>query len=116
MWPLRSIGFFGIFWVACFASLANPLWGVLNYMMVYQVNPPAKWWGQPLCDAGMRFSMIAAAFTIIGMFTGRKNVPEIRPTFCLWELGVFGLIAVAAVNLAMGVAHGPASQYAFERL
>ncbi|MCH7839926.1 MAG: O-antigen ligase family protein [Planctomycetes bacterium] len=115
MWPLRTIGFFGIFGVACFASLANPIWGVLNYMMVYQINPPAKWWGQPLCDAGMRFSMFAAAFTIIGLFTGRKNVPDVRPVFSLWELGVFCLIGVAALNLVIGIDHGPGTMYAFEK-
>ncbi len=115
MWPLRSIAFFGIFWVACLASLVNPMWGVLNYMTVYQVNPPATWWGRPLREIGMRFSMLAAVFTIIGLFTGRKHVPEVRPIFSLWELGVFGLVGVAALNLVLGIGCGPTALYAFEK-
>ena len=83
--------------------------------MVYTINPPATWWVQPLCDAGMRFSMFAAAFTIIGLFTGRKNVPDVRPVFSLWELGVFCLIGVAALNLVIGIDHGPGTMYAFDK-
>ena len=59
MWPLRSIAYFIFFWVTCAASLINPIWGVVNYILVYQANPTVTWWGKPITDLGLRFSLIA---------------------------------------------------------
>ena len=75
MWPFRTIGYFAYFWCSCIASLIDPIWGVVNYMMVYQLHPPARWWGLPLASMGMRFSLIATVFIILGLFFGRRRVP-----------------------------------------
>lgn len=115
MWPLRSIAYFIVFWVACVAALVNPIWGVVNYMFVYQANPTATWWGKPMTDMGMRFSLIAAGFTIVGLFTGRKHVPIVRPILSFWEVGIGVLILIAAVNLVIGVGYNDSSAFAFEK-
>ena len=115
MWPFRTILYFVVFWVGCFAALVNPIWGIVNYMMAYQMNPPISWWGLPLVNIGMRFSMLAVGFTVLGMVTGRRRVPVIRPGLMLWEWGVIALILIAILNIAIGIGYGPTAQYAFEK-
>lgn len=116
MWPLRTIAFFGLFWVACAMALVNPIWGVVTYMMVYQMHPPATWWGMPLTALGLRFSMLAAVFTLLGMLSGRKHVPDVRPAFTAWEAGALALVAIAAANLILGVACDRSTLQMFEKL
>jgi len=116
MWPIRSISYFVVFWGACVAALVNPIWGVINYMFVYQANPTATWWGKPLTDMGMRFSLIAAGFTLVGLVTGRKKVPDVRPLVSLWEVGALGLILIAALNLVIGVGYTSSAAFEFEKL
>lgn len=90
--------------------------GVINYMMVYQVNPNNTWWGKPLKDMGIRFSMLAAGFTVIGIFTSRKRIPNLRPYISMWEIAILSMVLIGAINLINGVVHTPGSYYAFEKL
>ncbi len=115
MWPLRTIAYFSLFWFGCLAALYNPIWGVVNYMAAYQSNPPVTWWGKPLADIGMRFSMLAASFTLVGLLTGRRKVPIVRPVLSLWELCVIGLVLVATLNTLIGVGYGPAARGSFDK-
>lgn len=115
MWPLKTIMYFLLFWVACVASLFNPVWGIVNYMMAYQTNPPITWWGQPLVSLGMRFSMLAIIFTIIGLLIGRRRVPIIVPLFSLWECLVVMLLLMAVLGTVTGVGFNYSAQAAFEK-
>jgi O-antigen ligase len=84
-------------------------------MMAYQTNPANTWWGAPLVALDMRFSMLAAVFTILGLFFGRRRVPKLRPVLSLWEVGVLALIAAAGLSLVIGHSCNPWSRYAFEK-
>ncbi len=106
----------GLFGVGCALSLVNPIWGVVNYMMVYQIHPSDRWWGKPLAAIGVRFSLIAVAFTLVGTITARKRVPACKPGMTLWEWGLLGLAAIAGFMLLAGVSNDRTSQYAFEKL
>ena len=116
MWPLKTILYFGLFWLACLMSLVNPIWGVVNYMVAYQTNPTSAWWGKPLTEVGMRFSMLAALFIVIGMVLSSHKVPRVKPVLSMWELGIVGLVAIAAVNLLIGHGYNSNSAFAFEKL
>ena len=116
MWPLKTILYFGAFWVACAMSLLNPIWGLINYMIVYQTDPTATWWGLPLVDLGMRFSLLAAGFTMLGMIVARRRMPKIRSAFGWWELGVCAIFVIAAINTLTGLEYGPSARWNFEKL
>lgn len=116
MWPLRTICYFVLFWLGCSMAVANPIWGVLNYLIAYQTNPTDTWWGLPLTEIGMRFSMLAAISTVLGLFFGRKYIPSVRPFLSLWEVGLVGLVFVGVVTLVIGYEYGPESRHAFEKL
>ena len=115
MWPLKSILYFGVFWIACVMALANPIWGVLNYMVVYQTDPTNTWWGQPLAELGMRFSLLAAGSTVLGLLLGRKHVPDVRPAFSAWEWGVLALFVIASLNIVIGVEFGATATREFTK-
>ncbi len=121
MWPLKTMLYFVLFWAGCVMALVNPIWGVVNYMVAYQTNPTNTWWGLPLVALGIRFSMLAAVFTILGLFFSPKRVPKNNPNFCLWEAGVLALVAAAVVNLVwtcplVSDGYYTGSGYAFEKL
>lgn len=105
-----------MFWGACLMALVNPIWGVVNYMMTYQIHPKRTWWGMPLTELGMRFSMLAAVFLLLGLVFGRKRVPEVKPAVCPWEIGVLALVGIAALNLLIGFGYNDSSAYGFEKL
>ncbi len=116
MWPLKTILYFTFFWGVSFASLMNPMWGVVNYMIAYQTNPAGTWWGRPLANLGIRFSLLAAVFTLLGLVIGRKHVPKLKPRLSLFETGVLALVAIAALNLIVGVSYNKDSVHSFEKL
>ena len=116
MWPARTIAYFLLFWAGCLLALVNPIWGVINYMMVYQVNPVMTWWGAPLAGMGMRFSMLAVTFTLVGMFTGKRRTPRAIPDISLWEVGLVLLVVVAGLDIIIGIGYGPSSRFTFEKM
>lgn len=116
MWPLKTILYFALFWVACLMALFNPIWGVLNYLLAYQTHPVGTWWGIPLADMGMRFSFYAIIFTIAGLVIGRKHVPKLVSSISLWEVGLMLMVLLAAITLFTGYGYNKNSSYAFEKL
>ncbi len=116
MWPLKTIFYFSLFWIGCVVSLVNPIWGIVNYMMAYQTNPSQTWWGIPLVKFGMRFSMFAATFLILGLLFSRKRVPKVKPGLCSWELGILALVLLGAMQMIFVSAGAAESLYAFEKL
>jgi len=104
MWPIKTILYALYFVAMCLWSLINPIVGVMNYMLVYQVEPQANWWGLPFRDLGIRFSLLAASFLVVGIALGKKPLPQRRATGYLWEVGVVAIVVLAfsgAANATM---------------
>ena len=107
--------YFLMFWTGCSAALLNPIWGVANYMIAYQVHPPMRWWGEPLVRMGMRFSWLAMVFILLGLLFTRRRAPAIRPAISLWEMGIFGLVFLGGLNTLTGLGYSGNAVYAFEK-
>lgn len=116
MWPIKTILYLIVFCLGCIASLVNPIWGVVNYVLVYQLNPTNTWWGKPLMDMGVRYSLTAMLFLLIGYFLARKKVPRIPGVFSFWELGLFIMVLLGAATRVWGISYDNSSEYAFEKL
>jgi O-antigen ligase len=95
--------FFAGFVLMCALSLANPLFGIINYIMIYQVNPTTSWWGRPMTELGIRFSMTAAVFLFFGMAVNWGRLNRVRPLICLWQLLLILLVGIAALSRLTGV-------------
>ena len=115
MGALKTIAYLIFFVGAGAAALSNPIWGVVNYMIVYQTDPTDTWWGIPLADLGIRFSLVAAGTTMAGMILARKHVPRVAPGFGWWELGMAGLLLIGIINTITGVGFGPVAQQEFDK-
>jgi len=108
--------FFGFFWIACALSLFNPIIGVVNYLLVYQIDPRGTWWGGPISQFGVRYSLVAALCTLLGCIFGRRFVPRIAARISMWEAGVIGLVVIAALGTLYGRGYGPTAVMGFEKL
>lgn len=115
MWPLKTIAYFGLFWFGCVAALFNPIWGVLNYILIYQTDPTDRWWGIPITDLGVRFSLLAAFTSMLGMLLARRKLPRFTPAFSTWEVGVVALFFVGLINVVIGVGFGATAQTEFDK-
>ncbi|HNQ23996.1 MAG TPA: O-antigen ligase family protein [Phycisphaerae bacterium] len=115
MWPLKTILCFVLLWWGWLGALVNPIWGVVTYLFVYQVNPTSRWWGEPIATLGIRISLFAALFTLIGMVVARKQVPRHRPTWCAWEWGVLLLLGLGTANILLGVKYDAWSALVFDK-
>jgi len=74
---LTILTFLAIYAGGCLmALLRHPIFGVMVYVLVLFVSPPDRWWGQGVL-AGVRWSLIAAAVTLIALFVHRTKPPEV---------------------------------------
>lgn len=115
MWPLKTVAYFSFFWFGCVAAIFNPIWGVLNYMMVYQFDPSDRWWGTPIADLGIRFSLCAALSVVLGMLVSRSKLPTICGGFSWWEAGLAALFLTGLLNVFMGVGFAENAQIEFDK-
>lgn len=115
MWPLKTLIYFNFYWISCVAALFNPIWGVLNYLLVYQLDPTDRWWGIPIHDLGLRFSLIAALSVVLGMLLSRNKLPRFWPAYSWWEVGVVVLFFIGLINVLTGIGFGPGAQGEFEK-
>ncbi|MCK4658879.1 MAG: O-antigen ligase family protein [Phycisphaerae bacterium] len=103
MWPLRTMSFFVLFVLMCALSLVCPLVGIVNYLMIYQINPTTSWWGKPLVTLGIRFSMLAAVCLMVGMVLNWTRMPRVRPLICTWQALLILLVVIAVISRVIGL-------------
>ncbi|MGQ0834953.1 MAG: O-antigen ligase family protein [Gammaproteobacteria bacterium] len=53
------------------AFVKHPIFGLITYVGVFYLHPPARWWGYALPD--LRWSLLAAAITLLAVFVARKK-------------------------------------------
>lgn len=117
MWAYKTILCVILFSGGCVFALTSPIIGVVLYIMVYQITPNDRWWGIPLADMGIRFSLLAGLFTIIGLVVSPHRVPRTRPLFSLWEWGVILLLGIGALTTySIGLGPHAGSIRTFEKL
>jgi len=97
-------------------SLINPIWGVVNYLLIYQMNPVGTWWGKPISQFGVRYSLFAILFTMVGMVVSRKFVPKLQKWPSWWEVGAVLLVLIALANTVIGVDYNYRSRNAIDIL
>jgi O-antigen ligase len=71
---IKTILFAVGFLVACIGALFVPLLGVLGYVAHYNLGPEQQWWTIPLRPLGIRYSLILAVATGIGMLLHLRNL------------------------------------------
>jgi len=103
MFPLRSIAFLIIFFGLSTVSLAIPIIGVANYMLVYQIFPEHAWWHIPLAPFEIRYSMTAAVCMIIGIVLNAHRMDSVRPALSLWDTLAMVMVLIVLLSELTGV-------------
>ena len=80
------------------------------------LNPVGTWWGKPISQFGVRYSLFAILFTLAGMAVSRKFVPKIQKWPSGWEVGAVLLVLIALANTVIGVEHNYRSRNAIDIL
>jgi O-antigen ligase len=69
---LTGLIFTVAFLAGCLLALArHPIFGVVTYIATFFLSPPLRWWGQGIL-LDVRWSLIAAAVTLLAVFFGSK--------------------------------------------
>lgn len=102
MWPIKTCLFFFGFAIACILTLAYPIVGVCNYMLVYLVNPDKMWWGKPLDPLGIRYSLTAGVCLILGMLISSNRVPKLRGFASTWEVLLILFAIIVGISSLIG--------------
>ena len=73
--PLKSIFFLIFLSLGCILSIfVDPFYGVVTYLVNYNISPAHQWWGRPLAEMGLQFSKISALVLALGILFHRDKV------------------------------------------
>ncbi len=74
MLSIKGIIFFGLFIFCAIGALFAPYIGVYGYVADYSIGPAGQWWESPFSQLGIRYSMVLALATAIGMVLNWHNL------------------------------------------
>jgi len=116
MWAYKTILCVILFFGGGVFSLVNPIVGAVLYIMVYQITPNDRWWGLPLAAMGIRFSLLAVLFTLLGLVISPHKVPRTKPLLTPWEWGLILLLGFSALTTyTIGIGQHEGSIRTFEK-
>jgi len=73
--PLKTLLFLIFLTLGCALSIfVNPFYGVVTYLVNYNISPAHQWWGRPLAQMGLQFSKIAALALALGILFHRDKI------------------------------------------
>lgn len=75
----------------------HPIYGLMTYIAVFYIHPPARWWGQGFL-LNIRWAFIAAGVTLLALLIHRKSLESTLKLRCSGAFWGF-LILVAWVQL-----------------
>jgi O-antigen ligase len=113
--PLTAIAMWIIFVAGCAGALVAPLYGVMLYILVYQLNPETQWWGESFAAAGLRPCYTVALFTLVGIVLRKPRLPQggRQLTPALWA--ALALLVYAFASLGWGVQYNERGAYQVEK-
>jgi len=71
---LKGLVFIIIFFICVVGASFAPHLGIYGYLVDYCISPAQQWWGRPFANIGIRFSLILALATIVGVFLQRSKL------------------------------------------
>ena len=74
MISLKTILYLFLLGTSILGSVAyHPFLGLMGYILTYNINPVGHWWGSPLIDWGIRYSLLLAGATGLGIIFHRSK-------------------------------------------
>lgn len=75
MLPLKTILYLALFFPAILGTIIyHPVIGILAYLFTYNINPLTHWWAHYLPGWAVRYSLILATATALGILIQRSKL------------------------------------------
>ena len=106
--PLKTILYLLLLFGGIIGSVSyNPIIGLLSYVVTYNINPAAQWWGSFVPAWGLRYALFLGLATAIGVVVNRSKL-RFDKLFESQEilLIIFSLIIWLSLPLGLGVNDG----------
>jgi probable O-glycosylation ligase (exosortase A-associated) len=84
----------------------HPLIGIIGYMLTYNINPAGQWWGSVVVDWGIRYSLILATATAVGILLQRRKLVYKR-FFETQEVLLIVFVGLIWLSLLIGLGYNP---------
>ena len=85
----------------CGGVFYHPLWGVIGYIFSYNVNPIGHWWGALLVDWGIRYALLLAFATGLGIILHRTKL-KYKKLFENQEILLILFIIIILLSIEIG--------------
>lgn len=85
----------------CGGVFYHPLWGVIGYIFSYNVNPIGHWWGALLADWGIRYALLLAFATGLGIILHRSKL-KYKKFFENQEILLILFIIIILLSILVG--------------
>jgi len=80
----------------------SPMLGLLGYICSYNINPIGHWWGSPIVDWGIRYSLFLAGATGIGIIVHRSKL-KFKRLFEIQEILLIVFLGVVWLSIPLGL-------------
>lgn len=75
MFSLTGIFFLSILGALFFMSiLKHPFFGIIGYIIIYNISPAGQYWGRPLLYMGVRYNVLMTAALALGFLLNSKKI------------------------------------------
>jgi len=85
----------------------HPFLGIMGYIVTYNINPVGHWWGSPLVDWGIRYSLLLAIATGLGIILHRSKL-KVKKFIESQEILLVIFLGVVWLSIPLGL--GPNSE------
>ena len=99
---LKTILFLLLFVLSACGALYHPILGILGYMAHYITGPDRQWWSVSLRPYGIRYSLILAVATAVGMVLHSRKLRYGAPFFTRHEKLMLAFLALLWVLYLAG--------------
>lgn len=80
----------------------HPFLGIMGYILTYNINPAGHWWGSPLVEWGVRYSLLFAGATALGIILHWSKL-KFKRLFESQEILLVIFLAVVWLSIPLGL-------------
>jgi len=74
--PIKTLLFAAGFLLCAGGAVFDPIFGMIGYMLHYNIGPERQWWHAPLRPLGIRYSFILGLLTAVGIAVNWRRMRE----------------------------------------
>ncbi|MGZ4162130.1 MAG: O-antigen ligase family protein [Neobacillus sp.] len=110
MLSIKTLTYLLLLFAGIAGSVAyHPFLGVMGYILTYNINPVGHWWGSPLVEWGIRYSLFLAGAIGLGIILHRSKLKlKFKKFFESQEILLVIFLGIVWLSIPLGL--GPNSE------